>query len=92
MLSWLKTYIASPTHKWWVDNVWRPSWTKLMTIIYGVPALFATVFTQLAAWGDDTTIAQYIDKLGMPNWVPIAFAGIALVHYVAHGRSASEST
>jgi hypothetical protein len=91
-MQWFKDYIAGPTHKWWVDNVWRPSWTKVVTFIYGVPALVAALFTQLASWGEDTTIAQYIDKLHVPNWVPMAFAGIALVHYIAHGRMTNETT
>ena len=86
MLQWLNNYLVSPTHQWWVEKVWRPSWTRFVTFLYGVPALIATVFTQLAAWGSDTTVAQYIDKMHVPNWVPVAFAGIALVSYIAHGR------
>lgn len=90
-MQWLSNYITSPFHQWWVDKVWRPSWTRLVTYVYGIPALIATLFTQLAAWGNDTTIAQYIDQLHMPNWVPMAFAGIALISYVAHGRKAGEA-
>lgn len=91
-MSWLNNYLVSPVHQWWVVNIWRPSWTKFLTLLYGIPALITTLFTQLAAWGDDSTIAQYIDKLHMPNWVPMAFAGIAMVSYIAHGRSKNETT
>ena len=86
MLQWIKDYIASPTHQWWVENVWRPSWTKITTFIYGIPAMVAALATQLASWGQDSSIAGYLDKMHVPNWVPVAFATVALVHYVASGR------
>jgi len=85
-MQWLKDYIAGPTHKWWVDNVWRPSWTRFITMIYGIPALIIAGFQALASFANDSTISGYLAQIGVPNWVPMALAGIALVHYVAHGR------
>lgn len=86
MLQWLKNYIASPTHKWWVDNVWRPSWTKFMTYIYGIPALIVSLGEGLSKLANDTTISGYLSQLNVPNWVPMGLAGIALVHYIASGH------
>lgn len=86
MLKWLKSYIASPTHKWWVDNVWRPSWTKFTTYIYGVPAAALSLGEGVSKLANDTTISGYLTQLNVPNWVPMALAGIALVHYLAAGH------
>lgn len=86
MLNWFKSYLVSPTHKWWVDNVWRPSWTKLVTALYGIPAILVVVLEQLSKFANDSTISGYLSQLNVPNWVPMGLAGIALIHYIAHGR------
>lgn len=86
MLNWLKDYVASPTHKWWVDNVWRPSWTRFTTCIYGIPAAIVTAGEMVSKFANDSTISNYLTQLNVPNWVPMALAGIALVHYVASGH------
>lgn len=85
-MSWLSEYITSPTHNWWVDNVWRPSWTRFTSMVYGIPAGFISVFEVISKYANDTTISSYMSQLNVPNWVPMAFAGVALIHYVAHGR------
>lgn len=86
MLKLFKDYIASPTHRWWVDNVWKPSWTKLTTAIYGIPALLVTAGEGISQLANDTTISGYLAQIGVPNWVPMGLAAIALIHYVASGR------
>lgn len=86
MLKWLKNYIASPTHKWWVDNVWRPTWTKLVSGIYGIPAAILTFLELVSKWANDSTISNYLTQMNVPNWVPMGLAGIALIHYVASGN------
>lgn len=85
-MSLLSNYEASSFHQWWVDNVWKPSWTKVVTFVYGIPALVVAGFQALAAFGNDSTISNYLSQLNVPNWVPMGLAGIALVHYIAHGR------
>lgn len=86
MLQWFKNYIASPTHKWWVDNVWKPSWTRLSAAIYGIPAALVVAGEQLSKFANDHTISGYLAQMNVPNWVPMSLAGIALVTYIAHGR------
>lgn len=86
MLNWLNVYIASPTHKWWVDNVWRPSWTRFVSMVSGLPAMFVAGGQLISKWANDTTISTYLAQVGVPNWVPSALAGIALIYYIAHGR------
>lgn len=86
MLKWLKNYIASPTHKWWVDNVWRPSWTKFTTYVYGIPAIALSIGQTASKFANDSTISGYLAQLNVPNWVPMALAGIALAHYLAAGH------
>ncbi len=85
-MQFLHDYITGPTHKWWVDNVWKPSWTRLVTWIYGLPALLVSVWEVFARFANDTTINEYMTKLEVPNWVPMTLTLIALVHYVAAGR------
>lgn len=86
MLSWLNDYIASPTHKWWVDNVWRPSWTRFVSYVYGIPAMAVAAVQAIASFAGDSTISGYLAQMNVPDWVPMALAGIALVHYVAKGH------
>lgn len=86
MFQWLKNYIASPTHKWWVDNVWRPTWTKLISGIYGIPAAIVSLGETISKFANDSTISNYLTQLNVPNWVPMALAGIALLHYIASGH------
>lgn len=82
----LNSYINSSFHQWWVENVWRPSWTKITTSVYGIPAAAVSLGEVVSKFANDTTITGYLAQIGVPNWVPMMLAGIALVHYVAHGR------
>lgn len=85
-MQWFKDYVSSPTHKWWVDNVWRPSWTRFVSYVYGIPATVVAGGQAIASFAGDSTISGYLAQMNVPNWVPMALAGIALIHYVAHGR------
>ena len=78
--------ILSSIHQWFVDNVWKPSWTKLTAGVYGIPALIVSGFESFAHFAGDNTVTTYLGQMGVPNWVPMALAGVALVHYIAHGR------
>lgn len=86
MIQWLKNYLVSPTHKWWVENIWRPTWTKLLTAIYGIPAAIVAAFEGLSSLANDTTVGSYLSQLNVPEWVSPMLAGIALMHYIASGR------
>lgn len=86
MINWFKDYLISPTHQWWVTNVWRPSWTKITTMVYGIPAALVAAGEAVSKMANDTTISSYLSQVGVPNWVPAVLAGVALVHYVASGR------
>lgn len=86
MLNWIKNYITSPTHQWWVEKVWRPSWTKFVSFIYGIPALVLAGAQQVSVWAKDDTVATYMAQVGVPNWVPAGLAGVALIYYIASGR------
>lgn len=86
MLSIYNSYINSSFHQWWVRNVWQPSWTRLATGVYGIPAALVSAGEVVSKFANDTTISGYLTQMNVPNWVPMGLAGIALVHYVAHGR------
>lgn len=79
-------YTNTAWHKWWMDTIWKPTWTKLVSSIYGIPALLVTVGEEAGKFFQDNTIQQYMNYLDIPNWVPMALAGLALMHYVASGR------
>lgn len=85
-LQLLQNYLISPTHQWWVDNVWRPSWTRFVTFLYGIPAALVVAGQYIDKWANDTTITSYLAQIGVPNWIPSAMAAAALVYYIAHGR------
>lgn len=70
-----------------VDHVWKPSWTKFVTWIYGLPAAMFILFDKISSWAGDTTVKQAISELHVPEWLPQTLIALALVHYVAHGRS-----
>lgn len=86
MFKWFTDYLISPTHKWWVDNVWRPSWTKVTAAVYGIPAALVVAFEYISKFANDSTISSYMSQMGVPNSVFIGLAGIALVHYIASGN------
>lgn len=83
---YISDYITGPTHRWWVDNVWRPSWTKFVSLVAGIPAFIVAGLEIVSRWANDTTIATYLAQVGVPNWVPSAIAGVALIYYIASGR------
>jgi hypothetical protein len=86
MLKWIKDYITGPTHKWWVDNVWRPSWTKFTSWVVGIPAALVAVGQYVSNFMQDVTIQSYLAQFDIPNWVPSTLTLIALIYYVASGR------
>ena len=83
---WLQNYLISPTHQWWVDNVWRPSWTKFTALVMAVPSLLIEGGQELAKWSGDSTITGYLTQIGVPNGVFAGLGVIGLVFYVASGR------
>lgn len=83
MLNW---YLNTSFHKWWMENVWKPSWSQLVTLSYGIPAGLLVVVEKISDWAKDDTIATYMAQVGVPNWVPSTMAAVALVYYIAHGR------
>lgn len=85
-MNFIKNYLVSPTHKWWVDNVWRPSWTRFVSALSGIPAALIAGGQAISHFANDTTINGYLTQMNVPNWVPMGLAGISLVYYVAHGR------
>lgn len=82
----IKWYSETKFHQWWVDNVWKPSWTNLVAAFYGIPSALALVGVEAAKLANDTTVSGYLNQIGVPNWVFGTLATIALVQYVAHGR------
>lgn len=87
MIQWIKDYITGPTHQWWVEKVWKPTWTKLWTGIYGIPAALVVAGQYIGQWAGDDKIAALLQKMHMPDGVFVALAGVALVSYVATGRN-----
>lgn len=85
-MNFIKDYLVSPTHKWWIDNVWRPSWTRFLSMASGIPAALIAGGQAISSFANDTTISGYLSQLNVPNWVPMGLAGISLVYYIAHGR------
>lgn len=86
MLQLFKDYIASPTHKWWVDNVWEPTWTKFLTWVYGIPSALAAGGLYISQLAGDNHVQQLLDKVHVPDWVPAVLAIFAFVHYIAAGH------
>jgi hypothetical protein len=82
-MNWYKN---TAWHKWWVAHVWKPSWTMVTTSVYGIPAALVAAGEIASKFLNDTTIQSYLAYFSIPNWVPMGLAGIALIHYLAHGR------
>ena len=80
-------YINTPWHQWWVEKVWKPSWTNFISWVYGLPAAFIAMADKIGSWAGDNTIKNYLAEMNIPNWVPTALAVIAILHYIGHGRS-----
>lgn len=86
MLNWIKEYLLSPTHKWWVENVWKKAWTKLLSWTAGIPAALLTAGQYVSSFMQDNTIQTYLTQFDIPNWVPSSLTLIALIYYLASGR------
>ena len=91
MIQWIKDYIAGPTHKWWVDNVWQPTWSKLWAGIYGIPSALVVAVEYGGKLAGDDKIAGLLKTMQVPDGVFIALAGVALVSYIASGRSSNDA-
>lgn len=85
-MSLINWYVNTSFHKWWMDNVWRPSWTKLTSWVLGIPAALVAILQTVATWAKDDTVTQYLAQMNVPNYVPAGLATVALLYYVAHGR------
>lgn len=85
-MSLINWYTQTALHQWWVNNVWKPSWTRFTTAIYGIPALAVTAAQEVSKFANDNTISSYLATMNVPNWVPMGMAGIAMITYIAHGR------
>lgn len=79
----LEWYKNTSWHKWWMKNVWQPSWSKLTTAVYGIPSALVVIGQYASNFLQDNTIQSYLSYMDIPNWVPMTLAGIALVHYMA---------
>jgi hypothetical protein len=85
-MNFIKDYLISPTHKWWVDNVWEPSWTRFLSMTSGIPAALVVAGQSVSHFANDSTISGYLAQMNVPNWIPSGLALISLLYYVAHGR------
>lgn len=82
-LTW---YESTAWHQWWVNTVWKPSWTKFVSAIYGIPAGVVLAGQAISKFANDTTISSYLSQMNVPNWIPMGLSGVALIYYIAHGR------
>ena len=83
MIEW---YVNTAWHKWWMEKVWKPSWSKFTSAIYGIPAALMAVGEYIAWLTNDSTVQMYLAKMHIPQAVPVALATVALIHYIASGR------
>lgn len=90
-MQFLNNYLTSPFHQWWVNNVWKPSWTRFVTFVYGLPALALMGVQYIGQLAGDDQISQFLAKMNVPNWIPIGLAFIAMIHYIAHGRKSGDA-
>lgn len=72
---------------WWIEKIWKPSWTKAVTWFYGLPSAVVAVSAYVGSLAGDEHITQYLSQMNVPVWVPSVVALIAAIHYVAHGRN-----
>lgn len=76
-------YIASPTHQWWVENVWKPSWSKAVSLWYGLPSGIVLVLEYVSKLAQDDKISNFLHQMNIPDGVFGVLAGVALIHYLA---------
>lgn len=85
-MNFIQSYITGPTHKWWVDNVWRPSWTKITSMTLGIPSALIAGGGYLSQLAGDDKIASLLAQMHVPDGVFTTLAVVSLVYYIAHGR------
>lgn len=82
----IKWYSETKFHQWWVDHVWKPSWTKFISFWAGLPAAVVAGAQGVAAMAHDSNVQSYLAQMNVPQYVPAAIAAVALVYYIASGR------
>lgn len=85
-MNFITNYIASPTHKWWVDNVWHPTYTKLATALYGIPSALLVAVQYVSKAAGDDKITGLMQQMHVPDGIFMGLAGVALFHYVLSGH------
>lgn len=87
VFKYINDYLISPTHAWWVEKVWKPSWTKFLSWTAGIPAVLVSFGQYVSSFMQDNTIQMYMAQFDIPNWVPSSLALISLIYYIASGRN-----
>lgn len=82
----IEWYKQTKFHQWWVDNVWKPSWTKFISFAAGIPAAVVAGAQGIASMAHDSQVQSLLAQMNVPSYVPAAIASVALVYYIASGR------
>lgn len=72
-----------------VSAVWTKSWTKFLAWAQGLTATASALFMAAGTYITDPTVKAYLDMLSLPSWANISLATMAVLTYIAHGRSAN---
>lgn len=85
-MSLINWYVNTPVHQWFVNTVWKPSWTKFVTFVYGIPAMLVALTQYVSHLAGDDKVSTLLTQMHMPDGVFAALAGVAMITYIAHGR------
>lgn len=81
--SWIAAYCASSWHQWWVQKVWRPSWTKVTAWAAGLPSILLVVGQKVGEMAGDDKISALLHQMHVPDGFFGALALISLIFYIA---------
>lgn len=85
-MSLINWYVNTPLHQWFLTKIWRPSWTRFVTMVYGIPSALMVALNYLSSLAGDDKIQTLMAQMHIPDGVFVGLAGIAMVTYIAHGR------
>lgn len=83
MKSFINWYCGTSWHKWWVEKVWKPSWSKFLNLLMGLPSLLVLLGQELSKLAGDDKIANLLQQMHVPDGVFVGLAVVSLIGYIA---------
>lgn len=81
--NFINWYCNTPWHRWWVEKIWKPSWTKLTAWVAGLPSILLVIAEQVGKLAGDDKVSQLLAQMHVPDGFFAGLALVSLIFYIA---------